>query len=60
VAWIGVEGVCGTSCSCYPLDPCYRLEVTILHLNLGVAPSLRKKVDLVPFVFPVVAHHLSL
>ena len=41
-------------------DPCHCHEVHVPHLDLGVAPSLRKKVDLVPFVVPVVAHHLSL
>jgi hypothetical protein len=42
-----------------PIDPCHRLEVPVPHLDLGVAPSLRKKVDLIPFIFPMVAHHLS-
>jgi hypothetical protein len=41
-----------------PLDPCLHLEVPVPHLDLGVAPLLRKKVDLVPIV-PEVAHHLS-
>jgi hypothetical protein len=34
------------------------LEVLVPHLELGIAPSLRKKVDLVLGV-PVVAHRLS-
>jgi hypothetical protein len=41
-----------------PLDPCLYLEVSVPHLELGVAPLLRKRVDLV-LVVPVVAHHLS-
>jgi hypothetical protein len=40
------------------LDPCLLLELHVPHDELGVAPLLRKKVDLVPVV-PVVAHHLS-
>jgi hypothetical protein len=35
-----------------------RFEVPIPHLELGIAPSLRKKVDFVLGV-PAVAHHLS-
>jgi hypothetical protein len=42
-----------------PLDPCQHLEVPIPHLYLEVAPSLRKKVGLVSFVVPMVAHLLS-
>jgi hypothetical protein len=38
-----------------PLDPCLILEVHVPHVELGVAPLLRKRVDLVPMV----AHHLS-
>ena len=41
-----------------PLNPCLHLEVPVPNLELGVAPLLRKKVDLV-LVVPVVAHHLS-
>jgi hypothetical protein len=41
------------------LDPCHRLEALVSHLELGVLPSLRKKVDLILDV-PVVARHLSL
>jgi hypothetical protein len=63
VAQIWIGGAFGTSsswssCSYAPLDPCNHLEVPILHLELGVAPSLRKKVDL-PLVVPAVAHHIS-
>jgi hypothetical protein len=39
-----------------PLDPCRHLEVPIPHLELGVAPSSRKKVNLV-LVVPVFTHH---
>jgi hypothetical protein len=39
------------------LSPCYHLEVLLPHLELGVAPTLRKKVDLV-LVVPIVAHLL--
>jgi hypothetical protein len=42
-----------------PLDPCHCLEVSVPHIDLGVAPSLRKKVDLVPSAVPMVTHHLS-
>ena len=38
-----------------PLDSALLLEVPIHHLELGDAPSLRKKVDLA-LVVPVVAH----
>jgi hypothetical protein len=41
-----------------PLEPCLHLEVHVLHLELGVASLLRKRVALVPVV-PMVAHHLS-
>jgi hypothetical protein len=41
-----------------PLDQCHCLKVPVPHLNLEVAPSLRKKVNLV-LVVPMVAHHLS-
>jgi hypothetical protein len=41
-----------------PLDPCRRLEVSVPHHELGVAPSLRKKVDLA-LVVPAVTHCLS-
>jgi hypothetical protein len=41
-----------------PLDQCHRLEVPVPHLELRVAPSSRKKVDLILGV-PVVAHRLS-
>jgi hypothetical protein len=41
-----------------PLDPCYYFEVLVPHLELEVAPSLRKKVDLA-LVVPMVAHRLS-
>jgi hypothetical protein len=41
-----------------PLDPCHCLEVPVPHLELGVAPSSRKKVDLA-LVVPTVAHRLS-
>jgi hypothetical protein len=41
-----------------PIDPCNRLEVHISHLELGVAPSLRMKVDLA-LVVPMAAHSLS-
>jgi hypothetical protein len=41
-----------------PLDSCLLLEVPVPHLELGVTPLLRKRVDLV-LVVPVVAHHLS-
>jgi hypothetical protein len=65
VAWIGARGACGmSSSSCLlvhalPVDPCHRLEVPVHRLlDLGVASSLRKKVDLVPFVVPMVTHHL--
>ena len=40
-----------------PLDSCLHLEVHVPHLELGVAPILRKMVDLYLFVI-VVAHHL--
>jgi hypothetical protein len=40
-----------------PFDSCLLLEVPIPHLKLGVAPLLRRMVDLV-FVVPEVAHHL--
>jgi hypothetical protein len=40
-----------------PLDPCYHLEVLVPHLDLGVASSLRKKVDLV-LVVPMATHLL--
>jgi hypothetical protein len=40
-----------------PLDPCHRLEVPLPHLELGVAPLLRKKVDPILVVL-VLAHHL--
>jgi hypothetical protein len=46
-----------SSCSCAPLDPFSHLEVLIPHLESGVAPLLRKKVDLV-LVILVVAHLL--
>jgi hypothetical protein len=38
-----------------PLDYSPLLDEPIHHLEVGFAPLLRKKVDLVPFV-PVVAH----
>ena len=38
-----------------PLDPALLHEVPIHHLELGDAPWLRKKVDLVPVV-PMVSH----
>jgi hypothetical protein len=63
VARIGARGVyvmaCSflSSCSCAPLDPFSHLEVLIPHLESGVAPLLRKKVDLV-LVILVVAHLL--
>jgi hypothetical protein len=41
-----------------PLDPCYHLKAPIPHLDLGVAPSFKKKVNLVLFVHAV-AHLLS-
>jgi hypothetical protein len=40
-----------------PLDSCHHLEVPIPHLELGVAPSLWKKVDLALVVL-VVTHCL--
>jgi hypothetical protein len=40
-----------------PLYPFHRLEVPIPHLEMGVVPLLRKKVDLV-LVVPEVAHHI--
>jgi hypothetical protein len=40
-----------------PLDPCLLLEIPVPHLELGVAPLLRKMVDPI-LVVPVVAHHL--
>jgi hypothetical protein len=40
-----------------PLDSYHHLEVHVPHLELGVAPSSRKKVDLA-LVFPAVTHHL--
>jgi hypothetical protein len=40
-----------------PLDSCLHREVSIPHFELGVAPVLRKMVDLV-LVVPEVAHHL--
>jgi hypothetical protein len=41
----------------FPLDPCHRLDILFIHLELGVAPLLRTKVDLA-LVVPVVSHHL--
>ena len=41
-----------------PLDHTPLLEEPVHRLELGDAPSLRKKVDLV-LVVPVVTHHLS-
>ena len=41
------------------LDPCHRLDVPVPYLELGVAPSLRKKVDLVLGV-PTFTHRLLL
>jgi hypothetical protein len=64
VARIGARGTYGTSYSslssgsCAPLDPCHCLEVLVPHLYMELAPSLRKKVDLV-IVVHVVEHHLS-
>jgi hypothetical protein len=40
-----------------PLDLCLHLEVPAPHLELGVAPVLRKMVDPI-LVVPEVAHHL--
>jgi hypothetical protein len=40
-----------------PLEPCLHLVVHVPHLELGVAPLLRKMVDPV-LVVPMVAHHL--
>jgi hypothetical protein len=40
-----------------PLDSCLHLEVLVPHVELGVAPVLRKMVDLV-LVVPAIAHHL--
>jgi hypothetical protein len=40
-----------------PLDSCLHLEVPVPHLELGVAPMLRKMVNL-DVVVPTVAHHL--
>ena len=40
-----------------PLDPTHLLEVPVPHVELGVAPVLRKIVDLV-LVVPTIAHHL--
>jgi hypothetical protein len=40
-----------------PLDPCLHIEVPVPHLELGVAPLLRKMIDPV-LVVPMVAHHL--
>ena len=65
MARIGARGTYGTSYSslssgsCAPLDPCHCLEVLVPHLYMELAPSLRKKVDLILDV-PVVARHLSL
>jgi hypothetical protein len=42
---------------CFPLDPCFHLEVFVLHLELGDAPLLRMMVDPI-LVVHVVAHHL--
>jgi hypothetical protein len=42
-----------------PLDPCHRLSVLVPHLELGVAPLWRKKVDLA-LVVPMVVHRLLL
>jgi hypothetical protein len=39
------------------LDPCLHLEVPFPHLELGIAPLLRKMVDPV-LIVPMVAHHL--
>jgi hypothetical protein len=41
-----------------PLDPCHRLDVPVPHLELRVAPLLRKKVDLA-LVVSMVAHRIS-
>jgi hypothetical protein len=41
-----------------PFDPCRCIEVHVPHIKLGIAPPLRKKVDLVLDV-PVVSHRLS-
>jgi hypothetical protein len=41
-----------------PLDSCLLLEILVPHLELGVAPLLRNRVDLV-LIVPAVAHHLS-
>jgi hypothetical protein len=40
-----------------PLDSCLLLKVLVPHLELGVAPLLRKMVDPV-LVVPVVTRHL--
>jgi hypothetical protein len=40
-----------------PLETAPLLEVPVHRLELGVAPSYRKRVDLIP-VITVVAHHL--
>jgi hypothetical protein len=40
-----------------PLDSCLHLEVPVPHLELGVAPMLRKMVDF-DLVVPTAAHHL--
>jgi hypothetical protein len=41
-----------------PLDLCHCLEVPVPHIDLEVAPLLRKKVDLV-LIVPKVTHQLS-
>jgi hypothetical protein len=41
------------------LDSCNCPKAHVPHLDLGVVPLLRKKVDNVPFVVPMVARHLS-
>ena len=41
-----------------PLDHAPLLEEPVHHLELGDAPWLRKKIDLV-LIVPVVAHRLS-
>jgi hypothetical protein len=48
-----LSSIAGSSCA--PLDHAPLLEEPVHHLELGDAPSLRKKVDLA-LVVPVVAH----
>jgi hypothetical protein len=40
----------------FPLDSCLHLEVPIPHLELGVAPVLRKMVDPILVVPEAVSH----